>query len=54
MIRKAQGEWLIGVQPSILLTELCQDNTTLFLPFSFWLPRVLIVRVLQMRTQAAR
>lgn len=35
VLRKAEGEWLVGVQPSILMTESRQDNTALFLPVSF-------------------
>jgi hypothetical protein len=35
VLKKAHGEWLVGVQPSFLLTEMRNDNTTLFFPLSF-------------------
>jgi hypothetical protein len=35
VIRKNHGEWLVGVQPSMLLTQVHKSNTALFLPLSF-------------------
>lgn len=35
VIKKPHGEWLVGLQPSFLLTEMRNDNTTLFIPMSF-------------------
>ncbi|MBX3232994.1 MAG: PEGA domain-containing protein [Labilithrix sp.] len=35
VIKKPHGEWIVGVQPSFLLTEMRNDNTTLFVPLSF-------------------
>lgn len=35
LLSKPHGEWLVGVQPSFLLTDMSQDNTTFFLPLSF-------------------
>jgi hypothetical protein len=35
VIDKPQGQWLAGVQPSMLLTEMRQDNTAFFVPLSF-------------------
>jgi hypothetical protein len=34
VLRKPYGEWLVGVQPGVLVTEQRQDNTTFFLPFT--------------------
>lgn len=35
VLRKPYGEWLVSVQPSFLLTERRNDNTTLFVPLAF-------------------
>jgi hypothetical protein len=35
VVEKPQGEWLVGIQPSVLLTEMRQDNTAVFFPVSF-------------------
>jgi hypothetical protein len=35
LIKKPHGEWLVSVQPSFLLTEMRNDNTTIFWPISF-------------------
>lgn len=34
VLRKPYGEWLVGVQPGVLLTQQRQDNTTFFFPFT--------------------
>lgn len=35
VVKKRTGEWLGSVQPSMLLTEMRQDNTAFFFPFAF-------------------
>ena len=35
IVKKQSGEWLASLQPSVLLTEMRQDNTAFFFPFSF-------------------
>jgi tetratricopeptide (TPR) repeat protein len=35
VLKKAHGEWLVSVQPSFLLTEMRNDNTTIFWPIAF-------------------
>jgi hypothetical protein len=37
VLEKPFGEWVVAAQPSFLLTELRNDNTTLFIPLSFGL-----------------
>lgn len=35
VIKKPQGEWLVSIQPAFLLTEMRNDNTTIFWPIAF-------------------
>jgi len=35
VLKKSSGEWIATLQPSFLLTEMRQDNTTFFFPFGF-------------------
>lgn len=35
VIKKPYGEWLAGIGPSFLLTEMRNDNTTVFFPMTF-------------------
>jgi hypothetical protein len=35
LLQKRGGEWLAGIQPSVLLTQIKQDNTALFFPVTF-------------------
>jgi hypothetical protein len=35
VLKKSHGEWLAGLQPSVLVTEIRQDNTAIFVPLTF-------------------
>ena len=35
LVKKPAGEWIAGAQPSVLLTALRNDNTTIFVPLTF-------------------
>ncbi len=35
VIKKPGGEWIAGLQPAFLLTQIRRDNTTFFLPMTF-------------------
>ena len=35
VVEKPAGQWIASVQPSLLLTEMRQDNTTFFFPLTF-------------------
>lgn len=35
VLKRPMGEWLVGFQPALLMTERRRDNTTIFFPFSF-------------------
>lgn len=35
VLKKKDGEWIAGLQPAFLLTEMRNDNTTFFFPLSF-------------------
>lgn len=35
VLKKPHGEWIVSASPSFLLTEMRNDNTTIFLPLSF-------------------
>ena len=35
LLKKRGGEWLAGIQPSLLLTQIKQDNTAIFFPVTF-------------------